>query len=142
MVLTRQRFSLLAVVLSLLLSACSSNPYSLPKIETGEPEASAPAPERPAPAEAATVEPASATGAHSGLLAKADSARDRGDFEQSLALLQRAQRIDPDNADIYLGMAQTHAAAGNQAQAKATAERGMLYCNGSRQCDALRAYTR
>ena len=58
----------------------------------------------------------------------------------TLALIRRG--IDPDNAEVYLGMAQTHAAAGNQEQAKATAERGMLYCSGSSQCDALRAYTR
>ena len=71
----------------------------------------------------------------------AEAAR-QGDYEQSLALLERAQRIDPDNAQIYLGMARTHRARGDSAQARATAERGLLYCEGKAECDALRAFTR
>ena len=133
---------LMVIGLALLLSACGSNPYSLPKIETAEPAVAEPVPETPGPSEPAQRPAEPTSGAHSGLLAKAESARTQGDYDQSLAYLQRAQRIDPDNAEIYLGMAQTHAAAGNSAQARATAERGLLYCSGSRQCDALRAYTR
>jgi tetratricopeptide (TPR) repeat protein len=138
------RSPLLWLLLSLVLSACGSNPYSLPKIESGEPTVAEPAPTTEAPP-ASQPEPAPRqheTSAHSSLLAKADAARDSGDFDQSLAYLERAQRIDPDNAQIYLGLAQTHAAAGNMTQAKATAERGLLYCSGSSQCSALRAYTR
>ncbi|WP_162846127.1 tetratricopeptide repeat protein [Seongchinamella sediminis] len=143
--LNRAKLPLLTTGLVLVLTACGSNPYSLPRIETGEPEVSAPQPEAPAPAPSQPpVEPeaTAASGAHSGLLAKAEGARAQGNYSESLAYLQRAQRIDPDNAEIYLGMAQTHAAAGNAAQARATAERGLLYCSGSRQCEALRAYTR
>ncbi|MEP4149584.1 MAG: tetratricopeptide repeat protein [Halioglobus sp.] len=128
--------------MSLVLSACGSNPYSLPTIETGEPEATEPVVTQPPVAEPVTPPRTNETHAHSGLLAKASTAREQGDYDQSLAYLERAQRIDPDNAEIYLGLAQTHAAAGNGAQAQATAERGLLYCSGSRQCDALRAYTR
>lgn len=84
----------------------------------------------------------SASKAYQPLLDKADAARERGDYEQSLALLERAQRIDPDSADIYLAMARTHHARGDQAQARATAERGLLYCGGRSQCDALRVYLR
>ncbi|MEP5566268.1 MAG: tetratricopeptide repeat protein [Halioglobus sp.] len=125
-----------------MLSACGSNPYSLPTIETGEPEATEPQVTQPPETAPVTPERTHQTNAHSGLLEKAGAARDRGDYDQSLAYLERAQRIDPDNAAIYLGLAQTHAAAGNGTQAQATAERGLLYCSGSRQCDALRAYTR
>ena len=39
------------------------------------------------------------------LLAKAEQATARGDYEQALALLERAQRIDPDSAEIYLQLA-------------------------------------
>ena len=139
---TQAKMPMLAFGLALLLTACGSNPYSLPKIETGEPEVVEPKPEAPAPGESSErpVEPA--TGAHSGLLLKAENARMQGDYAASLAYLQRAQRIDPDNAEIYLGMAQTHAASGNSAQARATAERGLLYCSGSSQCAALRVFTR
>lgn len=76
------------------------------------------------------------------LVDKAGQASARGDYEQALGLLERAQRIDPDSAEIYLQMAKTHKARGDSAQARATAERGMLYCSGNSQCEALRAYTR
>jgi tetratricopeptide (TPR) repeat protein len=73
---------------------------------------------------------------------QAQQARARGDYEQALALLERAQRIDPESGEIYLELARTHQAKGDRAQARATAERGMLYCRGSAQCDALRSLTR
>ena len=76
------------------------------------------------------------------LLAKADQATNSGDYEQAMALLERAQRIDPDSAEVYLGMAKTHSAKGDDIQARATAERGLLYCSGKTQCDALRGYAR
>ena len=44
--------------------------------------------------------------------------------------------------EIYLAMAATHQARGDISQARAVAERGLLYCNGTRECDALRSYTR
>jgi len=75
------------------------------------------------------------------LLERAEAATARGDYEEALALLERAQRIDPDSADIYLAMARTHAARGDSARARATAERGLLYCSDSRQCAELRNYT-
>ena len=84
----------------------------------------------------------SASAAYQPLLDKAGRATASGDYEQALALLERAQRIDPDSAEIYLSMAKTHKASGDMAQARATAERGLLYCRGSTECEALRAYTR
>lgn len=132
---------LLIIALTLFLGACGTSPYSLPKIEEGEPvpaEGSA----APAPEPAAPTRPPKANngGAQAGLIARADEARGRGDYDQALSYLERAQRIDPDDADIYLGLAQTHAAAGNSSQARATAERGLLYCDGKAQCDALRSF--
>ncbi len=84
----------------------------------------------------------SASTAWTPLLAKADQATNSGDYEQAMALLERAQRIDPDSAEVYLGMAKTHSAKGDDIQARATAERGLLYCSGKTQCDALRGYAR
>ena len=75
------------------------------------------------------------------LVRRADAARDAGEYDQALALLERAQRIDPGSADIYLALAETHQARGDLSQARATAERGLLYCSGASQCSALRAYT-
>jgi tetratricopeptide (TPR) repeat protein len=122
-----------------MLSACGTNPYSLPRIETPEPEYQEPTPE-PVPQPQPEVPRPAPSGAHATLMVKADAARDRGDYGQALAYLERAQRIDPDNAEIYLGLAKTHAASGNDSQARATAERGLLYCSGRSQCSALRAY--
>lgn len=84
----------------------------------------------------------SASAAWLPLLAKAEQATDRGDYEQALALLARAQRIDPDAAEVYLGIAETHQAKGDAPQARATAERGLLYCSSESVCDALRALAR
>ena len=84
----------------------------------------------------------SASTAWTPLLAKADQATNSGDYEQAMALLERAQRIDPDSAEVYLGMAKAHSAKGDHMQARATAERGLLYCSGKIQCDALRGYAR
>lgn len=98
-------------------------------------------PATPAPPVAAPPE-SNDSNAYGGLLAKASEASARGDYEQALALLERAQRIDPDSAEIYLALAQTYQAKGDRALASSTAERGLLYCQGSAECNALRAYTR
>ena len=75
------------------------------------------------------------------LVDKAGQAAARGDYDRALALLERAQRIDPESGAIYLQLARTHKARGNAAQARAMAERGMLFCSGQAECSALRAYT-
>jgi thioredoxin-like negative regulator of GroEL len=74
-------------------------------------------------------------------LAAAEQAAQRGDYEEALALLERAQRIEPNSAEVYLHMARTHLARGDIAQASATAERGLLYCSTEAMCDALREFT-
>lgn len=150
MTLSRSLLGGAVLGLALLLTACSMytppadvpapveqppTPEPKPKPKVATPPAAVPrAPSRPA------TSPASA--ALQPLLAKAGQAAGRGDYEQALALLERAQRIDPGSAEVYLGMAQTHKARGDLAQARATAERGLLYCSTDAQCNALRAYTR
>jgi tetratricopeptide (TPR) repeat protein len=133
-----------------MMSACSI--YSLPesspvpvedKPDYTEVEPSSPsAPQSTTPAPATPTADPSASVAYAPLLAKAEQATDRGDYEQALALLERAQRIDPDSAEIYFEMAKTHDAKGDYRQARATAERGLLYCTSDAQCDRLRVYTR
>lgn len=140
-----QSVSRTAVLLIIvLLAACST--YTQPEREPAPVEkpqppviVEPPPSEHETPPRAATH---SASAAWQPLLAKADVATKRGDYEQALALLERAQRIDPDSAEVYLGIARTHLAKGNTAQARVTAERGLLYCSSEAVCDALRAYTR
>ncbi len=122
-------------VLGLMLTACAAQ---VPEDSTTAPVEKSPdytvvTPPPPAAPPAAAYQP---------LLDKASQARQRGDYEQALALLERAQRIDADSADIYLAMARTHSERGDSGQARAVAERGLLYCRTSKQCDSLRAYTR
>ena len=127
------------LLLLLVTSACSiySAPGTKPPPVT-KPPVAAPA---PAPVPPVTRPPDSpSTKAWQPLVDKARQATARGDYEQALASLERAQRIDPDSAAIYLELARTHQARGDSAQARATAERGMLYCTGRSQCDALRAF--
>ena len=86
-------------------------------------------------------DPIGASAAYGPLLDEAEIATARGDYERALTLLERSQRIDPDNPQIYLAMAETHDARGDYSQARAVAERGLLYCDGGKYCESLRAYT-
>ena len=131
-----------AIIVVSFLSGCSI--YSVSGIESAPVEAIPEyTPVTPAPTAPQTAPPApdpNASGAYRGLLDKADTAAQRGDYEQALALLERAQRIDPNSGEIYLVLAKTYRAKGDDSLAAATAERGLLYCDGKVQCDALRRY--
>ncbi len=143
MALSRIIFRSTMLCLLLFGSACSTldgsggEPVPVEK----EPDYTAVTPPATAPRPTSRSAEPSARAAYQPLLDKAGQATARGDYEQALALLERAQRIDPDSAEIYLSLAKTHQASGDVAQARATAERGLLYCNGSTECAALRAYT-
>ena len=133
-------YTLLPAVLLAVLAGCASapGPTAGTEVISREPDY-----EQGTPAAVPAQPPASsaASAPYAELLQRAGAAREAGDYEQALALLERAQRIDPDSADIYLALAETHRAGGNPEQARATAERGLLYCRGSAQCGALRRYT-
>jgi Tfp pilus assembly protein PilF len=131
------------VVVSLAACATSTPPPSEPAPAPKPPATIVRPPpvQKPAPTPPRPATP-SASAAWRPLVEKAEQAADRGDYEQALALLERAQRIDPDSSEVYLAMARTHAAKGDAAQARATAERGLLYCATEAECNALRAFTR
>ena len=126
---------LVLVMFVILLAACAST-------DSGKP---VPAPVEKSPDYTSVKPPPQqvpTSTAYQPLLDKATLARARGDYDEALALLERAQRIDADSAEIYLAMARTHSERGDASQARAVAERGLLYCRSGRQCDALRAYAR
>ena len=141
-----QNCSRSAVLLALLLvAACSTYtpPESTPAPVEKRPAPTATTPPAVRPPQPAPARPApSASAAWQPLLAKAEQAVQRGDYEEALALLERAQRIEPDSGEVYLCMARTHQAKGDIAHARATAERGLLYCSTDAMCDALRRFTR
>jgi Tetratricopeptide repeat len=129
--------------LALVLTGCST--YSLPGGEPApvekEPDYTTVTPPATMPQPPAKPGDPPSNKAWQPLVDKAGQASARGDYEQALGLLERAHRIDPDSGEIYLELAKTHRARGDDAQARATAERGMLYCSSSTQCEALRGYT-
>jgi tetratricopeptide (TPR) repeat protein len=143
--LHKRVFARLAVAaLALVMAGCSSvGTRDTPPapVVTPPPTTSAPAPVTPPRPPARPPQP-SVSSAWLPLVQKAEQATARGDYEQALALLERAHRIDPESGEIYLQLARTHRARGDVAQARATAERGMLFCSSNAQCDALRAFTR
>jgi Tfp pilus assembly protein PilF len=73
------------------------------------------------------------------LLNDARRLRADGDIPGSLARLERALRIAPQNAEVYLELARSHRAAGADARASASAERGLLYCAAG-VCGQLRSF--
>ena len=144
MLLTRILLRSATLLLLLGVSACSI--YSVPGEEPvpieGQPDFTEVPPPQTSPAPTPRPVEPPVTTAYEALLLNAEQALGRGDYEQALAILERAQRIDPDSADIYLRMARTHRARGDEQQARATAERGLLYCTSTVQCESLRGFTR
>ena len=130
------------------ISACASySPSEQAPAPTQPAETVTPEPQVVAPAPGRSEVPAAGTdqnviAAYTPLIQKADTAAARGDYEQALALLERAQRIDPDSPAVYLALARTHSQRGDTAQSRANAERGLLYCVEPQQCEQLRAYAR
>lgn len=134
-----------ALVLSgvLLASGCGTLPPGESVPVEREPEYTEVEPSQPpvTPSQPAPQAKPPITDAAQNLIKKAAKAARKGDFEQAIAILERALRIGPDRAEVYLSLAKTYQAKGDSSMAGATAERGMLYCSGTKQCQALRAYT-
>ena len=124
----------------LLVGACGTVPDSGPAPVERRPESASvttpPTPVRPSSPQRSPVNSAAQN-----LIDKAAVELDAGEYEQALALLERALRIDPDSGEVYLALAKTYSIKGDNAMASATAQRGMLYCTGKTQCNALRAYS-
>lgn len=124
--------------LALLLGGCAIAPDPIPP-ET--PEATRRSAETPTPAistPGGAVAPPAVSPVER-LLADAQELREVGNLSACFARLERALRIAPQDARIYLELARTHLEAGHRARASASAERGLLYCRGSN-CRELRRY--
>jgi Tfp pilus assembly protein PilF len=127
-----------ALTCSLLLTACASQPGNRQgpaQISTPTGEAVGSATAEPEPAPVPTAVP-SGEQARSTLLAQAREAQDSGNGAAAIALLERALRLDPTDGGLYLELARAQAGTGRMDRARATAERGLLYCSGE-DCRAL-----
>jgi len=120
---------------AVLLSACASGPTAVP---TEVPSARTGTETAPTPAIIDTPADPRVLGAVDQLLSDARSLREAGDLPGSFARLERALRIAPERAEVYLELARNHATAGSAVRASAAAERGLLYCQG-RVCGQLEA---
>ena len=112
----------LTSLLAVLLTACSA---PAPKPE--------PAPQAPS---SGRTEP-QPNNASSSLIAQGRRARLNGDYERADGLLQRAQRVEPRNAGVYLELSRLYRDRGDPEAARHVAERGLLYCYGAT-CEELR----
>jgi len=115
-----------------LLAACASGPTAVPP---DSPSASSAPPSAPTPAAPRRTAPPPGS-AVDALLEDARVLRNEGRIEASLSRLERALRIAPERAEVYLELARSHRAAGQDGRATATAERGLLYCQ-ARVCSEL-----
>jgi len=105
-------------VLSVSLGACATSPTP-PPVVAGEASApiqrepvnrSAPAATSGPTASAATPRPTAATAS---LLAAANSASEQQNFGDAISYLERAVRIEPRNANLWIELSDAHLASGN-----------------------------
>ena len=122
----------LAAALLMLLSACATGPRPALPRATGSDATPAVTAPRPGPPDAGD--------AVDGLLAAARKLRAAGDLAACFARLERALRIAPQRAEVYLELARAHLAAGAPERAAGAAQRGLAFCQG-RVCRELRAVT-
>lgn len=120
----------------LFLGACASGPAP---VSPEAPEANLPTSRVPTPT--LPTDPIVSPGVSpvDSLLEEARVFRADGNLPASFARLERALRIAPQRAEVYLELARSHLAAGRPERASASAERGMLYCSSST-CAALRKF--
>ena len=77
------------------------------------------------------------TNASLGLIEQGRQARLAGDYGRADGLLQRAQRVEPRQAAVYLELSRLYRDRGDPDAARTVAERGLLYCQ-ELVCEQLR----
>ena len=113
-----------AVVLLLaVLAGCAVpiGPTPAPPVPpTAPPQPTPPAtaePEPPGPAPSVTL----------ALVQESDVAREHGDYEKAVQLLERAIRIEPDRPDLWIGLATAHLEQGDYDSAEQFARKALLF---------------
>ncbi|MFT5481895.1 MAG: tetratricopeptide (TPR) repeat protein [Halieaceae bacterium] len=124
----------------LLLSACAEQPYQRSPVEWPVEGSESPEPVTPAEPSSSvpTPQPEQQSSGAVDLLLRAASAELRaGKTVAAVGTLERALRIAPANASVYLALAEVYLDRGDSELAKNIAGRGLLYCESRRQCSEL-----
>jgi Tfp pilus assembly protein PilF len=101
------------VLLAAALSACAQLPATPGSVGSPEPSP---------PPESGSAPPASPTAA---LLEQSRRQSADGDYDQAVASVERALRIEPGNPWLWLELAQIHRSSGNERQAEAHARKAL-----------------
>ncbi len=126
----------LAATLAVLLTACATQqpvPPPAPRPPMPAPSAPRPGPPQPAPQPVpapAPAQPQPRPPAPSVTLALQDEAQraaTAGDLPKAMQLLERAIRIEPDRAELWLALARVHLQDGDAAQAEQFARKALLF---------------
>ena len=113
------------VALGLLLAGCASAPGPESPAEPGPPPA---APIEQAPE--AQPQPPRESVAIAGLMESARSDAAAGRLPNAAASIERALRIDPNNAALWVELGEIHLAAGNRSQAASMARKALTLTAG------------
>jgi tetratricopeptide (TPR) repeat protein len=110
----------LLVLVVLLTSACAprTSVYRLPPVEEGSQRAEEGPAETPGLIQAPPSSPARSSGAVIALLDRADGYHSAGDYGNEAATIERALRIDPNNARLWTRLAATRLQQGQPRQAE------------------------
>lgn len=96
----------------------------------------APGPASPAPAPRPSRPQSDARSASESLLAESRTARAAGRYPQAAASIERALRIDPNNAELWLELGEIQLAQGNAPQAASMARKALTLTGGDRELEA------
>jgi tetratricopeptide (TPR) repeat protein len=153
----RARLAALLSILSLCAAGCTSlgapasrpqpPPASPPRSQPPPPAtapppvaspapAPAPAPGLPAPAPQPSRPQSDARSASASLLAESRTARAAGRYPQAAASIERALRIDPNNAELWLELGEIQLAQGNAPQAASMARKALTLTGGDRDLES------
>ena len=94
-----------------------AGPVETPQSGTATPRPGAPEPAAPKPQASATL----------ALQNESQAAAANGDLPRAIQILERAIRIAPDNAELWIELARLHLKEGNAAQAEQFARKALLF---------------
>lgn len=122
-----------AALLCTAAAGCSMAPYNFPSPQPG-PSPRAPAGNAPGPG--SEPEPPRQSAASTALLEQGREAREAGRYAEATASLERALRIDPNNALLWIELAEVKAADGDRDQARQMARKALTLAAGNRSIEA------